>query len=95
MSIDLFEAGSIKFVVLLSEANQCAMADVDVPREGQTEEYSPGNTGTIRRVPGNILGFLTSRIAEYLARAADISAEIHECPGQPTKLVLYGGIKGQ
>lgn len=44
----------------------------------------------IRRVPGNLLGFLTSRIAEYVGRAENISAEIHECPGQPAKLVLYG-----
>ena len=66
-----------------------------MPHEGQTAESSPGTTGTIRRVPGNLLGFLTSWIVEYLGRAVDISAEIHECPGQPAKLVLYGAIKGK
>ena len=57
---------------------------------GQTEK-SDGETGwAIRRVPGNLMGFLASRIAEYLGRAEDISAEIHECTGQPAKLVFYG-----
>ena len=58
--------------------------------EGQTEQSRGETAWAIRRVPGNLLGFLASRIAEYVERAEDISAEIHECPGQPAKLVLYG-----
>ena len=58
--------------------------------EGQVENPGGATAGTIRRVPGNLLGFLTSRIAEYVDRTEGITAEIHEYPGQPAKLVLYG-----
>ena len=58
--------------------------------EGQVENPGEVTAGTIRRVPGNLLGFLTSRIAEYVDRKEGITAEIHEYPGQPAKLVLYG-----
>ena len=73
------------------------MADVDQgPGEAQTAESSPGTTASIRRVPGNLLGFLTSRTADYLERATNISAEIHECPGQSAKLVLsHYGARGK
>ena len=58
--------------------------------EGQTEKSAGETAWAIRRVPGNLMGFLASRIAEYLGRAENISTEIHECPGQPAKLVFYG-----
>ena len=70
------------------------MADVDQGTgEGQTAESCQGTTASVRRVPGNLLGFLTSRIADYLlgrVTIINISAEIHECPGQSVKLILYG-----
>ena len=58
--------------------------------EGQVEKSGGETAMAIRPVPGNLLSFLTSRIVQYVGRAEDISAEIHECPGQPAKLVLYG-----
>ena len=57
---------------------------------GQADDPGGATAGTIRRVPGNLMGFLTSRIAEYVDRTEGITAEIHKYPGQPTKLVLYG-----
>ena len=58
--------------------------------ERQAEKSGREAAWAIRRVPGNLLGFLASRIAEFVGRAEDISAEIHECPAEPAKLVLYG-----
>ena len=57
--------------------------------EGQVEKSGGETAWAIRPVPGNLLGFLTSRIAEYVGLAEGISAEIHECPGKSAKLVLY------
>ena len=64
--------------------------NIKMADEGQVEDPGGATAGIIRRVPGNLLGFLTSRIAEYVDRTKGITAEIHEYPGQPAKLVLYG-----
>ena len=72
----------------------CWVVDIKMA-EGQAQVDNPGRatTGTIRQVPGNLMSFLTSRIAEYLGNTEGISAEIHEAPGELAKLVLYG-VKG-
>ena len=54
--------------------------------EEQDRQRNP--PGLLDGSQGNLLGFLTSRIADYVGEEEDISAEIHECSRQPAKLVL-------
>ena len=72
------------------------MADQGRVHEGQCDgEPRSGTIGATRQVPANLLDFLRSRIVLFMERAENISAEIHEFPGQPARLVVYGAKFGE